>query len=42
MNFDQALAGVSDLFLNTLMKTEDTLVGIHSFEKRHKLDWKNK
>lgn len=42
MPFDQALAGVSDLFLNTLMKTEDTLEGIRSFEERRKPDWKNK
>lgn len=37
-----ALAGVSDLFLNTLMKTEDTLEGIASFEEKRKPIWKNR
>jgi cyclohexa-1,5-dienecarbonyl-CoA hydratase len=40
--FAQALAGVSDLFLNTLMKTEDTLEGIASFEEKRRAVWKNK
>ncbi len=42
MNFQQALAGVSDLFLNNLMKTEDTLEGIRSFEEKRRPEWKNK
>jgi cyclohexa-1,5-dienecarbonyl-CoA hydratase len=42
LSFDKALAGVSDLFLNTLMKTEDTLEGIRSFEEKRKPDWKNR
>jgi cyclohexa-1,5-dienecarbonyl-CoA hydratase len=33
---------VSDLFLNTLMKTADTLEGIASFEEKRKPAWKNK
>jgi cyclohexa-1,5-dienecarbonyl-CoA hydratase len=37
-----ALKGVSDLFLNTLMKTADTLEGIASFEEKRKPAWKNK
>lgn len=41
MDFDKALAGVSDLFLNTLMKTEDTLEGIASFDEKRKPVWKN-
>lgn len=40
--FPQALAGVTDLFLNTLMKTEDTLEGINSFCEKRKPDWKNR
>jgi cyclohexa-1,5-dienecarbonyl-CoA hydratase len=40
--FKPALAGVSDLFLNTLMKTEDTLEGIASYEEKRKPEWKNK
>jgi cyclohexa-1,5-dienecarbonyl-CoA hydratase len=40
--FPAALAGVSDLFLNTLMKTADTLEGIASFEEKRKPVWKNK
>jgi cyclohexa-1,5-dienecarbonyl-CoA hydratase len=37
-----ALQGVSDLFLNTLMKSADTLEGIASFEDKRKPVWKNK
>jgi len=40
--FTPALAGVSDLFLNTLMKTEDTLEGIASYEEKRKPVWKNR
>ena len=40
--FKPALEGVSDLFLNTLMKTEDTLEGIASYEEKRKPVWKNK
>ena len=42
MAFKPALAGVSDLFLNTLMKTEDTLEGIASYEEKRKPVWKNR
>ena len=42
MNFKQALEGVSDLFLNTMMKTEDTLEGIASYEEKRKPVWKNR
>lgn len=42
LDFDKALAGVSDLFLNTLMKTEDTQEGIRSFEEKCRPVWKNK
>jgi cyclohexa-1,5-dienecarbonyl-CoA hydratase len=42
MNFRSALDGVSDLFLNTLMKSEDTLEGIASYEENRKPAWKNK
>jgi cyclohexa-1,5-dienecarbonyl-CoA hydratase len=40
--FPQAVESVSDLFLNTLMKTEDVLEGIQSFEEKRKPVWKNK
>jgi cyclohexa-1,5-dienecarbonyl-CoA hydratase len=40
--FDTALKGVSDLFLNTLMKTADTLEGIRSFEEKRRPNWKNR
>lgn len=40
--FKPALAGVSDLFLNTLMKSEDTLEGIVSYEEKRKPVWKNR
>jgi cyclohexa-1,5-dienecarbonyl-CoA hydratase len=39
---DQAVATVSDYFLNTLMKTEDVLEGIASFEEKRRPVWKNK
>jgi len=42
LSFRPALDGVSDLFLNTLMKTEDTLEGIASYEEKRKPVWKNK
>ena len=42
LDFQQALSGVSDLFLNTLMKTEDTLEGIKSFEEKRHPVWKNR
>lgn len=42
LNFEDAMAGVSDLFLNTLMKTEDTLEGIKSFEEKRRPEWKNR
>ena len=41
LSFKPALEGVSDLFLNTLMKTEDTLEGIASYEEKRKPVWKN-
>jgi cyclohexa-1,5-dienecarbonyl-CoA hydratase len=40
--FPQAVESVSALFLNTLMKTEDVLEGIKSFEEKRKPVWKNK
>ncbi|MGW8188308.1 MAG: enoyl-CoA hydratase/isomerase family protein [Desulfobacterales bacterium] len=42
LEFKTALDGVSDLFLNELMKTEDTLEGIRSFEEKRRPRWKNK
>ena len=42
LDFRRALSGVSDLFLNTLMKTEDTLEGIASFEEKRRPVWKNR
>jgi len=41
MSTKDALEGVSDLFLNTLMKTEDTLEGIASFYEKRRPEWKN-
>ncbi len=41
-NFFQGVDLVSNYFLNTMMKTEDTLEGIASFEEKRKPVWKNK
>jgi len=41
-SFADGMKGVNDLFLNTLMKTEDTLEGIKSFEEKRRPLWKNK
>jgi cyclohexa-1,5-dienecarbonyl-CoA hydratase len=40
--FETAFAKANDYFLNTLMKTDDTLEGIASFEERRKAVWKNR
>lgn len=42
MPFGQALSSVGDLFLNKLMKTEDTAEGIASFYEKRKPQWKNR
>jgi cyclohexa-1,5-dienecarbonyl-CoA hydratase len=42
MPLPKAIEGASDLFVNTLMKTEDVLEGIKSFEEKRKPVWKNK
>jgi cyclohexa-1,5-dienecarbonyl-CoA hydratase len=42
MSFTKAVEVVSDYFLNTLMKTQDTLEGIKSFEEKRRAEWKNK
>lgn len=41
-NFADGMQGVNDLFLNTLMKTQDTLEGIKSFEEKRRPVWTNK
>ena len=38
----KSINDASDLFLNTLMKTEDTLEGIKSFYEKRKPAWKNR
>ncbi len=40
--FREAAKKANDYFLNSLMKTEDTLEGIRSFEEKRKPVWKNK
>ena len=40
--FREAAKKANDYFLNSLMKTEDTMEGIRSFEERRKPVWKNK
>ncbi len=41
-DFAGALESAGDLFLNTLMKTEDTLEGIKSYLEKRKPEWKNR
>lgn len=41
-SFFQGVDLVSNYFLNTLMKTEDTLEGIASFEEKRRPEWQNK
>ena len=42
LSYAEANKGASDMFLNDMMKTEDTLEGIASFDERRKPVWKNK
>ena len=42
LDFQNAVSSVSDLFLNEMMQTEDTLEGIASFEEKRRPVWKNK
>ena len=42
MGLDSAMDKVSDLFLNELMKTEDTLEGMKSFAEKRRPVWKNR
>lgn len=42
LDFESALEASADYFLNTMMKTEDTLEGIASFEEKRKPVWKNR
>jgi cyclohexa-1,5-dienecarbonyl-CoA hydratase len=42
MPLDVAMKSVSDLFLNELMKTADTLEGIRSFEEKRRPEWQNR
>lgn len=42
MDITSAMDSVSDMFLNQLMKTEDTLEGIKSFEEKRRPEWKNR
>jgi len=42
MALDAAMESVSDLFLNQLMRTADTLEGIRSFEEKRRPVWQNR
>jgi len=42
LDFTAAVEKANDYFLNRMMKTEDTLEGIASFEEKRKPSWKNK
>jgi len=40
--FNKALDGVTDIYLNELMKTEDAVEGLKAFLEKRKPQWKNK
>jgi cyclohexa-1,5-dienecarbonyl-CoA hydratase len=40
--FKKALGGVTDIYLNELMKTEDAVEGLRAFLEKRKSQWKNK
>lgn len=40
--FKKALDGVTDIYLNELMKTEDAVEGLRAFLEKSKSQWKNK
>jgi cyclohexa-1,5-dienecarbonyl-CoA hydratase len=40
--FKKALDGVEDIYLNELIKTEDTVEGLKAFLEKRKPQWKNK
>ena len=42
MTMNDAMASVNKMFVNQLMKTEDTLEGIRSFEEKRRPEWKNR
>jgi cyclohexa-1,5-dienecarbonyl-CoA hydratase len=42
MDIHSAMDSVGEMFLNQLMKTEDTLEGIRSFEEKRRPEWKNR
>ncbi|BBO93132.1 enoyl-CoA hydratase/isomerase family protein [Desulfosarcina ovata] len=42
LGIDAAMESVGDMFLNQLMKTEDTLEGIKSFEEKRRAEWVNR
>ncbi|GAB6908730.1 Enoyl-CoA hydratase/isomerase [Desulfosarcina cetonica] len=42
LGIEAALESVGDMFLNQLMKTEDTMEGIKSFEEKRRATWVNK
>ncbi len=42
MDIHAAMDSVGEMFLNQLMKTEDTLEGIRSFEEKRRPEWKNR
>lgn len=42
MDIHSAMESVGEMFLNQLMKTEDTLEGIRSFEEKRRPEWKNR
>jgi cyclohexa-1,5-dienecarbonyl-CoA hydratase len=41
-DFEAALTGVENLYLNELMKTEDAAEGVQSFMEKRKPEWRNK